>query len=143
MATTLTYTDLQIIEELRKDAQQSSKRMADAIGCSEETVRRRVIAMTRSGALQFHVGVSAEALGMPIQALINVEASPHKNDNLLEKCHHVHVKQIFLGLDGNQVYEIAAKTLRDAGVAVIHLRTDPKVTTATITFLYPNGDHRI
>ncbi len=72
----LTDTDLQIIEALRKDTRQPNNKMATAIGVSEETVRRRVHTMMELGVLQFHVNVSAEALGMPVSALINVKVHP-------------------------------------------------------------------
>jgi len=72
----LTDIDLQIIEALRKDARQSNKAMASNIGVSEETVRRHVHAMVKSEELQFDVSVSAEALGLPVAALINVEVPP-------------------------------------------------------------------
>lgn len=140
---TLTDTDLQIIDALRKDARQPNGRMAVRIGVSEETIRRRVLAMIKSGVMQFHIDVSAEALGMPIQALINVEVPPDSDDNLLDNFRLIHVKRIHETVEGHQVYEIAAGTLEAAAGAVMHLRSNMAVAKATITFLHPNGDHRI
>lgn len=144
----LTDTDTQIIDALRKNARQSNKEMAEKIGVSEETVRRHVHAMVKSEALQFDVSVSAEALGLPIQALINVEVPPDAEGNLLENFgsihpERIHVKRIYETVEGHQVYEIAAETLHAASEAVMHLRLNLVVIDATITFLYPNADHRI
>ncbi len=139
----LTDTDLQIIEALRKDARQTNKAMATSIGVSEETIRRRVHTMVESDVLQFHVNVSAEALGMPVSALINVEVHPSSPDNILEDYPSVHVKRVHDTVEGHQVYEIAARDLEAAGAAVSHLRMNPDVIDATITFLHTTGDHRI
>lgn len=139
----LTDADLQIIEELRKDARQPNRRMAAVVGVSEETVRRRIHTMTASGVLQFHIDVSAEAVGMPVSALINVKVHPHSPDNLLEDWLSVRVKGVHDTVEGHQIYEIAAQNLEAAGAAVSDLRSNPQVIDATITFLYPNSEHRI
>lgn len=139
----LTDTDFQIIEELRKDAQQPNHQIATVIGVSEETVRRRVLAMISTGVLQFNIDVSAEALGMPVSALINVKLPPDSNECQLTNSGSLYVKRVHDTVEGHQVYEIAAKDLGAAGAAMTDLRSNPQVTDATITFLYPNGDHRI
>ena len=139
----LTDTDLQIIEALRKDARQPNNKMATAIGVSEETIRRRVHTMVKSDVLRFHVNVSAEALGMLVSALINVEVPPDSSDNLLENCPSIYVKRVHDTVEGHQIYEIAARDLEAAGAAVSDLRTNPEVTDATITFLHTDSEHRI
>lgn len=141
----LTDIDTQIIEALRKDARQPNKAMASKIGVSEETVRRHVHQMVKSGALQFHVNVSAEALGMPVSALINVQVTPGY-DNLLERFvskDRIRVIRVYEIVDGNQVYVITAATLQVAAEAVMHIREAEEVENVTITFLYPNREHRI
>ncbi len=139
----LTDIDLQIIEALRKDARSTKKRIALTMDVSEETVRRRVQQMVKSGVLQFDVNVSAEALGMPVQALINVEVDPRSVVNILDHSQHAHVRQIHDTVEGHQVYDIASPTLEKASLALLQVKSHPAVTRATITFLYPNGDNRI
>lgn len=141
----LTDTDIQIIEALRIDARQSNKGMALKMGVSEETVRRRIHAMVKSGVLQFDVNVSAEALGMPVSALIAVTFGSDGaiSNNLLETRPNIYVQCVHNTLDGGQIYQIAAKTLADPRAATIALKANPQVVDATITLLFPNGDHRI
>lgn len=139
----LAHTDLQIIEVLRKDARQTSKAMAAKVGGGEETMRRRIHQMVESGILKFTVDVSAEALGMPVQALIDVEGNFTTTDDLLAGFRSIHVTKIYDTVEDHQLYEIASPDLRNAADALTYMKSHATVTKATITFLYPNDTHRI
>jgi len=119
--------------------------MAATIGVSVETVRRRVQQMVESGALQFDVNVSAEALGMPVQALINTEVIPDAqgNDFLSMFSTEVRVIRFHQTITGEQIYEIGASDIPVVSGALAYLRGIPSVKSVTVTFLYPNGDHKI
>ncbi len=139
----LTDKDTQIIEALRKDPRSTNKGMALTMGVSEETVRRRVNQMVESGALQFDVNVSAEALGMPVSALVNIEVDFGVDPDLMKIANYVHTAKTYETINGTRIYEVAAYTNESLYSAITYLRGMMGVRKASAVLLHTKGDHRI
>lgn len=87
--------------------------------------------------------MSAEALEFPVQALIHVEGNIDSDDDLVTHSVQAQVNRTYTTIEGHQVYEIVATTLAYAADALTFVKAHTCVTRATMTLLYPDGNHRI
>ncbi|HYD81563.1 MAG TPA: Lrp/AsnC family transcriptional regulator [Paucimonas sp.] len=69
--------DREIVELLRKDARLSYRELGDSVGLSANTVAERVRRLVADRVLEsFEARVNPEALGLTVQALIDVKMLP-------------------------------------------------------------------
>ena len=70
-------TDRQLLELLQKDARQTNKELADAVGVAQSTCLERVRGLRARGVITgYRADVDLAALGRPIQALLMVRLAP-------------------------------------------------------------------
>lgn len=76
--------DDRLLTELQKDARQTNRELARAVGIAESTCLERVRNLQRNGAIEgFHAEVDLPALGRNVQAIIAVRLQP-KTRNAIE-----------------------------------------------------------
>lgn len=69
--------DDQLLAELQKDARQTNRELARAVGIAESTCLERVRNLQRSGAIEgFHAEIDLASLGRNVQAIISVRLQP-------------------------------------------------------------------
>ncbi len=75
----LDRTDLRIIRSLNKDARKSYTEIADEVGVSDTTVRKRVNRMLDEGIIkQFNLLIDYHKIGRIIKAFIGLKINPAK-----------------------------------------------------------------
>jgi len=67
---------LQIVDAMRVDGRASFTSVAETVGASESTVRRRFEALAEQGCVQVVTIVAAAALGLEFETLLQVEVAP-------------------------------------------------------------------
>ena len=72
---TIDKTDLQVIEMLKKDGSRTNKSIAEELGTSEETARRRIRNMRDNGVFQPTIQVDYSKLGYEVQAITRIQSS--------------------------------------------------------------------
>ncbi|MER7396089.1 Lrp/AsnC family transcriptional regulator [Streptomyces sp. NPDC000151] len=65
-----------IVEALAEDGRRTHEELAALAGVSEATARRRVEALTRSGAVSIRAAVEPALLGLPVEALLWIRTRP-------------------------------------------------------------------
>ena len=78
-------TDFKLIRELQHDSRQNYTKMAEKLGLSESTVRRRVTKLAKNNMVTFTIFLNPEALGFPISAVIGCNARPKNIDQIADK----------------------------------------------------------
>jgi len=69
--------DLALIRLLQRDARQTNKDLADAVGIAQSTCLERIRALRSSGIVRgWHADVDPAALGRPLRAMISVRLRP-------------------------------------------------------------------
>ncbi|MEW6472810.1 MAG: Lrp/AsnC family transcriptional regulator [Actinomycetota bacterium] len=75
--TSLDEVDRQLLKLLQKDARQTNKELADAVGIAQSTCLERVRALRARGVVTgYRADVDLNALGRPIQAVLMVRLAP-------------------------------------------------------------------
>ena len=77
--------DMRLIHELQKDSRQSNLALAEKLGVSEATIRRRVANLIEKDIVKFTVFINPEQAGFPVSALISFHVDPSKIDETSEK----------------------------------------------------------
>ncbi len=73
----LDATDLALIQLLQRDARQTNKDLADAVGIAQSTCLERVRALRAQGVIKgWHAEVDLEAIGRPLRAMVSVRLRP-------------------------------------------------------------------
>jgi len=73
----LDATDLALLRLLQRDARQTNKDLADAVGIAQSTCLERVRALRTQGVIRgWHADVDLDALGRPLRAMISVRLRP-------------------------------------------------------------------
>ncbi len=73
----LDATDLALIRLLQRDARQTNKDLAEAVGIAQSTCLERIRALRAQGVVKgWHADVDLEALGRPLRAMISVRLRP-------------------------------------------------------------------
>ena len=67
-------TDTRILQHLMEDGSKSIVEIANAIGVSEETVRRRRAGLQRDGVYEIMAGPDYRKLGYGVEILLGIEA---------------------------------------------------------------------
>jgi len=78
-------TDFRLIRELQRDSRQNYTKMAEKLGLSESTVRRRVTKLAVNNMVTFTIFLNPEALGFPISAIIGCNVRPKDIDQVADK----------------------------------------------------------
>jgi DNA-binding Lrp family transcriptional regulator len=73
-------TDAALLAELAGDARLPAVTLAHRLALPESTVRRRLAALSRSGALRTHVAVDARRLGLAVDANLLLRVAPGRLD---------------------------------------------------------------
>jgi len=75
----LESADDRIIDLLSRDADLTYREMAEKLGLNESTVRKRVLALRRTGVIRrVMVEVDTERMGLKLNAQVGVDADPSK-----------------------------------------------------------------
>lgn len=73
----LDATDLALLRLLQRDARQTNKDLADAVGIAQSTCLERVRALRAQGVIKgWHADVDLDAIGRPLRAMISVRLRP-------------------------------------------------------------------
>ena len=73
--------DFDILDALQNDGRSSNKELAAAVGLAPSSCLERVRRLRRGGALRgVHAEVSDQALGIGVQAMIDVQLAKHSRD---------------------------------------------------------------
>lgn len=81
----LDRTDYRILHFLQNDGRMANTELADAVGLSPSPCLRRVRGLERDGVLKRYVGiVNANAVGLPINAFVNVSLRSQEKTALEE-----------------------------------------------------------
>jgi DNA-binding Lrp family transcriptional regulator len=73
----LDATDLALLRLLQRDARQTNKDLADAVGIAQSTCLERIRALRSQGIIRgWHADVDPEAIGRPLRAMISVRLRP-------------------------------------------------------------------
>jgi len=73
----LDATDLALIRLLQRDARQTNKDLAAAVGIAQSTCLERIRALRAQGVIRgWHAEVDLEAIGRPLRAMISVRLRP-------------------------------------------------------------------
>ncbi|MDA8313521.1 MAG: Lrp/AsnC family transcriptional regulator [Actinomycetota bacterium] len=73
----LDSTDLALLRQLQRDARQTNKDLAEAVGIAQSTCLERIRALRAQGVVKgWHADVDLEALGRPLRAMISVRLRP-------------------------------------------------------------------
>jgi DNA-binding Lrp family transcriptional regulator len=73
----LDAVDLELLKLLQRDARQTNKDLADAVGIAQSTCLERVRALRAQGVIRgWHADIDPEALGRPLRAMISVRLQP-------------------------------------------------------------------
>ena len=73
----LDATDLALIRLLQRDARETNKDLAEAVGIAQSTCLERIRALRAQGViLGWHAEVDLEAIGRPLRAMISVRLRP-------------------------------------------------------------------
>jgi len=76
-------TDRRLLELLQKDARQTNKELADAVGIAQSTCLERVRGLRARGVITgYRADVDLAALGRPIQALLMVRLAPKTTNSV-------------------------------------------------------------
>ncbi|MFX1466690.1 MAG: Lrp/AsnC family transcriptional regulator [Promethearchaeota archaeon] len=104
-------TDLKIVEQLQKDGRQTYTAIAEKIGKTESTVRKRIKEMMRNGIISnFSVQLNPVAMGYSV-AIVGVDTDPAKLLEVAEKLtkfEEIHSVKLSTG-DHHIIAEIWAK----------------------------------
>jgi DNA-binding Lrp family transcriptional regulator len=77
----LDHTDWAILDRLQADASISNKELAAAIGIAPSTCLERVRRLRERGVIVgYHAEVSAEKVGLGLQAILSVQVRPHARE---------------------------------------------------------------
>jgi DNA-binding Lrp family transcriptional regulator len=89
--------DFAILEHLQNNARLSNKELAALVGLAPSSCLERVRRLTREGALEgFHARVADHALGIGVQAMIEVSLEEHSRESV----------QVFTDYALNEVEEV-------------------------------------
>jgi Lrp/AsnC family transcriptional regulator for asnA, asnC and gidA len=77
--------DFKLIRELQQDSRQKNTILAQKLGLSEPTVRRRVANLIRKEMVKFTVILNPEKLGFPVSANISFGVEPSKIDQVADQ----------------------------------------------------------
>ena len=73
----LDATDLALLRLLQRDARQTNKDLAEAVGIAQSTCLERVRALRSQGVIRgWHADVDLDAIGRPLRAMISVRLRP-------------------------------------------------------------------
>ncbi len=73
----LDAVDLELVRLLQRDARQTNKDLADAVGIAQSTCLERIRALRAQGVIRgWHADVDPEAVGRPLRAMISVRLRP-------------------------------------------------------------------
>lgn len=73
----LDATDLALVRLLQRDARQTNKDLAEAVGIAQSTCLERIRALRAQGVIRgWHAEVELEAIGRPLRAMISVRLRP-------------------------------------------------------------------
>jgi DNA-binding Lrp family transcriptional regulator len=76
-AARLDAVDLALLRLLQRDARQTNKDLADAVGIAQSTCLERIRALRAQGVIRgWHADVDPEAIGRPLRAMISVRLRP-------------------------------------------------------------------
>ncbi len=73
----LDATDLALVRLLQRDARQTNKDLAEAVGIAQSTCLERVRALRAQGVIRgWHADVDLDAIGRPLRAIVSVRMRP-------------------------------------------------------------------
>ncbi len=73
----LDATDLALVRLLQRNARQTNKDLAEAVGIAQSTCLERVRALRSQGVIRgWHADVDLDAIGRPLRAMVNVRLRP-------------------------------------------------------------------
>jgi Lrp/AsnC family transcriptional regulator for asnA, asnC and gidA len=76
--------DYSIIRELVVDPRQSNVSLAEKVGLSEGSVRRRVARLQEEGHLHFAAIPAAAYMGRPVHTMFRIQSAPGMTDQLID-----------------------------------------------------------
>lgn len=100
MAISLDPADAHLIEELQRDARQTNRSLANAVGLAPSTTLNRVRELEQQGVISgYHAEVDLAAVGRSLQALVFVRLQP-KSDEIVQRfLDHVWALPDVMGVD--------------------------------------------
>ncbi|WP_206055648.1 Lrp/AsnC family transcriptional regulator [Nocardioides sp. GY 10127] len=134
--------DERLVWELVRDARTSISRLAARTGLAPSTVHARVRALVGAGVLRsFHAHVDLEALGLPLQAMINVRLREDARADgrgfgvrVVRRAPVLHVYQ--LGGPDDYLVHVACASPGHLRDLVEDLTADPAVSSASASIVY-------
>jgi DNA-binding Lrp family transcriptional regulator len=93
-------TDAHVLEELQRDARQTNRALAAAVGLAPSTTLNRVRELEHRGVITgYHAEVDLAALGRGLQALVFVRLQPKSDDIVNRFIDHVWSLPETMGID--------------------------------------------
>lgn len=77
--------DIRLIRELQNDSRQTTTMLAEHLGVSEPTVRRRMNYLRNNEMIKFTVIINPERLGLPVSATLLFRVDPSKLDEISDR----------------------------------------------------------
>jgi DNA-binding Lrp family transcriptional regulator len=77
--------DVRLIRELQADSRQTTTMLAESLGVSEPTVRRRMNYLKNNEMVKFTVIINPERLGLPVSATLLFSVDPSKVDEISDR----------------------------------------------------------
>jgi Lrp/AsnC family transcriptional regulator for asnA, asnC and gidA len=108
----LDKTDLEIISLLKQDGRMSFVRMAELLGVSEGTVRRKASALINNGTIAVTAVVNPPALGFDTPAIVGISADQKKSLKLAKQIAEMPEVQFVVITTGP--YEIMIQALTES-----------------------------
>jgi len=109
---TLDKTDMEIISLLKRDGRMSFVRMAEVLGVSEGTVRRKATALINNGTVAVTAIVNPAALGLDAPAIVGISADQKKSVKLAREIAEMPEVQFVVITTGP--YEIMIQVLTES-----------------------------
>ncbi len=145
----LDRTDRAIIRRLMKDARQSNKQLAAAVGIAPSTLSERLRRLTASGVFRgFHADVDRQALGIGLEAMLAIRLRNHTAAEVERLKEHAFAMREVVG-----VYHVTGATdfqvhvaVRDADhlrdLAVTGFTTLPEVGHIQTSLIFEHVDRK-
>ncbi|MBB3664529.1 DNA-binding Lrp family transcriptional regulator [Prauserella sediminis] len=98
-----------ILRTLADDGRTTVEELARLTGLSDTTVRRRIEALTRTGALTIRAVVDPALFGYPVEAVLRLTVPPNYIDDVADEiAHSPHTRYVAITMGNEQIFVLAA-----------------------------------